>query len=54
MFHENIINHLKKEDIGFYLEFLNNFCSGDYYDRVSFQKQLWIYNEMTYYLKNDI
>jgi ABC-type dipeptide/oligopeptide/nickel transport system ATPase component len=51
MFHENIINHLKKEDICFYLEFLNNFCSGDYYDRVSFQKQLWIYNEMTYYLK---
>lgn len=51
MFHENIINHLKKENIHFYLQFLNNFCSGDYYDRVSFQKQLWIYNEMTYHLK---
>ena len=51
MFHENIINHLKKEDMYFYLQFLNNYCNGDYYDRVSFQKQLWIYNEMTYYLK---
>lgn len=51
MFHENIINHLKKEDMHFYLQFLNNYCNGDYYDRVSFQKQLWIYNEMTYYLK---
>ena len=51
MFHENIINHLKKEDMSFYLQFLNNYCNGDYYDRVSFQKQLWIYNEMTYYLK---
>lgn len=51
MFHENIINHLKKEDMPFYLQFLNNYCNGDYYDRVSFQKQLWIYNEMTYYLK---
>ena len=51
MFHENVINNLKKEDASFYLQFLNHYCSGDYYDRVSFQKQLWIYNEMTYYLK---
>ena len=51
MFHENVINNLKKEDMHFYLQFLNNYCSGDYYDRVSFQKQLWIYNEMSYYLK---
>lgn len=51
MFHENIINHLKSDHMHFYLQFLNNYCSGDYYDRVSFQKQLWIYNEMTYYLK---
>jgi len=51
MFHENIIDNLQTEDLPFYLSFLNNYCSGDYYDRVSFQKQLWIYNEMTYYLK---
>ncbi len=51
MFHENIINHLTPKDIDFYLEFLNNYCNGDYYDRISFQKQLWLYNEMTYYLK---
>lgn len=51
MFHENIINHLNDSHLEFYLMFLNNYCSGDYYDRISFQKQLWIYNEMTYYLK---
>lgn len=51
MFHENIINHLTTDDMEFYLKFLDNYCAGDYYDRISFQKQLWIYNEMTYYLK---
>ncbi len=52
LFHENIIDLLKTdEDILFYKEFLKNYCVGDYFDRVSFQKQLWIYNEMTYYLK---
>lgn len=24
---------------------------GDYFDRISFQKQLWIFNEMTYFIK---
>ena len=52
LFHENIIDLIHtKEDIIFYKQFLTNFCIGDYFDRISFQKQLWIFNEMTYYFK---
>jgi hypothetical protein len=51
LFHESIIDNLKKTDIGFYTIFLNNFCIGDYFDRISFKKQLWVFNEMSYYIK---
>uniref|UniRef100_A0A6C0EUV9 ATPase AAA-type core domain-containing protein n=1 Tax=viral metagenome TaxID=1070528 RepID=A0A6C0EUV9_9ZZZZ len=51
LFHENIIDIVKKDDLKFYYQFLKNLCCGDYFDRISFQKQLWIFNEMTYYIK---
>jgi hypothetical protein len=52
LFHENIIDTIKSlNDIHFYKQFLKNFCIGDYFDRISFQKQLWIFNEITYYFK---
>jgi chromosomal replication initiation ATPase DnaA len=51
LFHENMIDIIKKNDIPFYYKFLKNLCAGDYFDRISFQKQLWIFNEMTYYIK---
>jgi chromosomal replication initiation ATPase DnaA len=52
LFHENIIDLLKTDaDIMFYKTFLKNYCIGDYFDRISFQKQLWIFNEITYYFK---
>ena len=52
LFHENIIDLLKtNQHLFFYKHFLENFCNGDYFDRISFQKQLWIFNEMTYYIK---
>jgi chromosomal replication initiation ATPase DnaA len=52
LFHENIVDLIHtKDDIIFYKQFLTNFCVGDYFDRISFQKQLWIFNEMTYYFK---
>ena len=52
LFHENIIDMIHtREDTIFYKHFLTNFCIGDYFDRISFQKQLWIFNEMTYYFK---
>ena len=54
LFHENIIDYLSLPcDYTFYKNFLNNICDGDYLDRVCFQKQIWILNEMTYYLKID-
>ena len=52
LFHENIIDNIKSNnDILFYNSFLKNYCIGDYFDRISFQKQLWIFNEITYYFK---
>ena len=52
LFHENIIDNIKTtNDILFYNSFLKNYCIGDYFDRISFQKQLWIFNEITYYFK---
>ena len=50
IYHENIINYINN-DIIYYEKFLNNICIGDYYDRISFQKQLWQFNEMTFYIK---
>ena len=34
-----------------YHNILSNICTGDYFDRIAFQKQLWQFNEMTYYIK---
>jgi hypothetical protein len=50
-FHENIVDCIKPDQYSFYYNFLENICVGDYFDRISFQKQLWIFNEMTYYIK---
>jgi hypothetical protein len=56
LFHENICEVLNnknpKENINFYLKILDNFCFSDYIDRITFQKQLWIFNEMTSLIKN--
>ena len=55
LFHENIIdviNHIdKKESIPFYLKILDNICFADYIDRITFQKQIWIFNEMSSLVK---
>ena len=48
-YHENVIKIMKDKKI--YELFLKNICNGDFYDRISFQKQLWQFNEMTFYLK---
>ena len=54
LFHENVIDYLekidniKKEDmINTYVKILNNITFSDYIDRITFQKQIWIFNEMT-------
>ena len=55
LFHENIIDVIKyfpKEiGINFYIEILNNICFSDYIDRITFQKQIWIFNEMSSLVK---
>ena len=55
LFHENIIDVLsnvhKSESIEFYLQILENICFSDYIDRITFQKQIWIFNEMSSLLK---
>ena len=55
IWHENVIDILSKYDqkkaIKIYLQFLNNFCFADYIDRITFQKQIWQFNEMSSLIK---
>ena len=55
LFHENIIDTLddadSKKRINFYIKFLNNICIADYIDRITFQKQIWSFNEMSSIIK---
>jgi len=55
LFHENIIDVLDKIPkniaIPFYIKILNNLCFADYVDRITFQKQIWIFNEMSSLIK---
>jgi hypothetical protein len=55
LWHENIIDLLEKMkknvSIPFYLKLLNNMCFADYIDRITFQKQIWQFNEMSSLIK---
>jgi hypothetical protein len=55
LWHENIIDNLgkvkKEEAIPFYLKILDNMCFADYIDRITFQKQIWQFNEMSSLIK---
>jgi hypothetical protein len=55
LWHENIIDVLckikKEESIPFYLRILDNMCFADYIDRITFQKQIWQFNEMSSLIK---
>ena len=55
LWHENIIDVLGKikmdDAIPFYLEILDNICFADYIDRITFQKQIWQFNEMSSLIK---
>jgi DNA polymerase III delta prime subunit len=46
---DNINKELKKIDI--YLDILDNICYIDYIDRITFQKQIWIFNEISSIMK---
>ena len=62
LWHENIIDVIgkvkKEESVPFYLNILDNMCFADYIDRITFQKQIWQFNEMSSLIKtfknNDI
>ena len=55
LWHENIIDVFqklnKKESIPMYLNILENICFADYIDRITFQKQIWQFNEMSSLIK---
>lgn len=55
LFHENIIDYINgkecREKINIYKRILENYCFGDYMDRIIFQKQLWQLNEISFKIK---
>jgi DNA polymerase III delta prime subunit len=55
LWHENIIDNIGKIDksvsIPFYIKQLDNVCFADYIDRITFQKQIWQFNEMSSLIK---
>ena len=55
LWHENIIDVLgkmkKNISVPFYVKLLNNMCFADYIDRITFQKQIWQFNEMSSLIK---
>ena len=55
LWHENIVDPLSKipNNIAFpiYREALKSICFSDYIDRITFQKQIWQFNEMSSLLK---
>jgi Cdc6-like AAA superfamily ATPase len=55
LWHENIIDIIdkinKKDTIPFYINQLENICFADYIDRITFQKQIWQFNEMSSLIK---
>lgn len=55
LWHENIIDNIqglnKEISIPFYLKQLENICFSDYIDRITFQKQIWQFNEMSSLIK---
>jgi len=55
LWHENITDMLNKQlyqqAIPFYSHILENICYADYIDRITFQKQIWQFNEMSSLIK---
>jgi hypothetical protein len=54
LLHENIVDVLPKKQeaaIPFYLKFLDNVCYADYIDRITFQNQIWQFNEISSLMK---
>jgi hypothetical protein len=55
LWHENIVdvlaNQPAEKSYPFYLKILDNMCYADYIDRITFQSQIWQFNEMSSLMK---
>ena len=55
LWHENIVDVISNKQINtsfpFYLKILKNICFADYIDRITFQSQIWQFNEMSSLMK---
>ena len=55
LYHENIVDPISKfsptRTFPFYLKILQNMCYADYIDRITFQQQIWTFNEMSSLIK---
>ena len=55
LWHENIVDTLTTKppdkSYPFYLKILDNICYADYIDRITFQNQIWQFNEMSSLMK---
>lgn len=55
LWHENIVDTIQKIPISssfpFYEKILSNMCFSDYIDRITFQNQIWQFNEMSSMMK---
>jgi replication factor C subunit 1 len=55
LWHENIIDVMgkmkKNVSVPCYIKLLDNMCFSDYIDRITFQKQIWQFNEMSSLIK---
>lgn len=53
LWHENVIDHFKNNPkyVRIYIKILGNICFSDYIDRITFQHQIWQFNEMSSLMK---
>ena len=55
LWHENVIDVLEKMPVNvsapFYKLVLDNICQADYFDRITFQNQIWLFNELSSLIK---
>lgn len=55
LWHENVVDRLevlpRNVALPFYLRLIDNICFADYIDRITFQNQIWIFNEMSTFIK---
>ena len=55
LWHENIVDvisyKVKSKSFPFYFKILKNMCYADYIDRITFQSQIWQFNEMSSLMK---